>query len=321
MDFSHLDGSTAFILGQDYAYHGMSLPEDIDTNFQQGYEVGRNAPRGKEPADRFVRKWLQVRANAWRRNRAFDASTVTPDFLRKIDRPTCLVSGVTLTHGTGHDTDWSIDRLDNNGAYTAWNLMVLSTRVNKIKGSLTLRQLYERADAERDADGLTAREWLRLARIASCTDSRTEVKASEFQKWNMREVLLWDEIPRHLPCGMYFMLQHWLILVPSLKDAKQTAFWQLLHTKTEPDLQPALQQLRKLAETYSRKTYIKHRQACHLFADDATWALFRNWFIWTLPNLMHEDFEGILPVRHMAKSILTPNDMRLRKQEETAGYR
>jgi hypothetical protein len=41
-----------------------------------------------------------------------------------------------LTHGECSDTDWSIDRLVNDGAYADGNLVVMSTKANKAKAAL-----------------------------------------------------------------------------------------------------------------------------------------------------------------------------------------
>jgi len=128
----------------------------------EGFDAAGARSARRRPADRFQRKWLQLRLQAWQRRRAV-ADDVTPELLRQLDVPTCPVTREPLTHGERRDSDWSVDRLNNDGAYAAGNLAVLSTRVNRAKGRLgfeTVLASAQRADA---ALGLEPRQWLRLA--------------------------------------------------------------------------------------------------------------------------------------------------------------
>lgn len=75
-----------------------------------------------------------------------------------------------LTHATGGDLDFSVDRVINTGGYSAGNLASLSARVNRIKGSKSLTDVLECAsEAQRspstDPDSLSFKEWVRLASI------------------------------------------------------------------------------------------------------------------------------------------------------------
>lgn len=142
----YLDARVAFTLGEDYAFFGLPVPTGADQAMLQGHNTGLARFPRRQPADRFVKKWLQIRVGAWKRNRVFE-STVTPDYLKLIDNEFCPVSRVTLTHATGLDTDWSIDRLNNDGAYAPGNLLVMSSRVNHIKGTLTWDEINRYAEA------------------------------------------------------------------------------------------------------------------------------------------------------------------------------
>ena len=125
--------------------------------------VAKRLERSHEHPDRFVRKWLQLRLNAFDRRRCVD-ERVTPAFLQKIDVQFCPVTRELLTHGTNSPTDWSVDRLNNDGAYAPGNLAVVSTRANKAKGARSFREvvgLWKRNDDTR----LSADEWLRLATL------------------------------------------------------------------------------------------------------------------------------------------------------------
>ena len=75
-----------------------------------------------------------AKAREFKRLRRRSASSVHAH-LHRIDVPVCPVSLVTLTHGERADTDWSIDRLNNNGAYAIGNLAVMSRGANTAKGA------------------------------------------------------------------------------------------------------------------------------------------------------------------------------------------
>jgi hypothetical protein len=79
-----------------------------------------------------------------------------------IDTPVCPVSLSTLTHATQTGSDWSVDRINNDGAYATWNLMVLSARVNKAKGRLSFTDVQALANDGLEHHGLAAAEWRRL---------------------------------------------------------------------------------------------------------------------------------------------------------------
>ena len=132
------DRDTGFELGWDFAHHLLTPPIDHLTSgspLRQGWEAGRASfgARTLEPT-RHVRKWLQLRLNAWRRGRSFESVQVTPNYLRQIDAEHCPITRETLTHGTGQASDASIDRVRNDAGYAAGNLAVMSARANAAKG-------------------------------------------------------------------------------------------------------------------------------------------------------------------------------------------
>jgi hypothetical protein len=137
MSTAHKNDRNAFLIGEDYARYGLAAPEHADTAFIQGYSSKQQQHTRKQTADRFVRKWLQVRFSAWKRNR-YVAPEFTPEFLRTIDLLKCPVSGIEFTYGVGAETDWSVDRIDNDGGYSPRNVLLVSTRANKAKGSLNI---------------------------------------------------------------------------------------------------------------------------------------------------------------------------------------
>jgi hypothetical protein len=131
---------------------------------REGFDAAAFDGLARHAADRFDRKWLQLRLGAWRRGRIV-ASDVTPRLLQSLDLSHCPVTRVELTHGTQCDTDWSIDRLNNGAAYAASNLAVMSVRANRAKGSLSFSEVMQRAGGDASVDGLEPIEWLRLASL------------------------------------------------------------------------------------------------------------------------------------------------------------
>ncbi|MEX3981813.1 hypothetical protein AB4Y45_22845 [Paraburkholderia sp. EG287A] len=149
-------------LGWDLAYYGWSPREDAPREVIEGHTAGKahHGGRTKHPT-RFERKWLQLRQNALSRGRVVDRN-VTPQFIEFIDYPTCPVTLVELTHGTGEDTDWSVDRVNNDGAYAEGNLVVMSTRANKAKGDKSFLDVTGLAADGLALPGLSVRETLRM---------------------------------------------------------------------------------------------------------------------------------------------------------------
>lgn len=163
-------GKCAYALGWDFAVHGIHPPDiaGSDPNFMGGYREGQDR-RIHIKADRFSRKWLTLRANAWARDRAFDEG-VTPEYLRHIDARRCPITGVTLTHGTMTGSDWSIDRINNDGGYAIGNLVVVSTDANIAKSNFGFSDIVEIIRMDREIDGLTTYQWVRWLLVRSMVE-------------------------------------------------------------------------------------------------------------------------------------------------------
>ena len=123
-----------------------SWPDAVRAGFDAAAHQSAAAHRGRTHADRFTAKWLQLRLNAWRRQRAV-APDVTPELLRELDVTHCPITRERLTHGSLQDTDASVDRLNNDAAYAASNLAVMSVRANRAKGALSFAQVLARAES------------------------------------------------------------------------------------------------------------------------------------------------------------------------------
>ncbi|MCL4682384.1 MAG: hypothetical protein KJZ92_14080 [Rhodocyclaceae bacterium] len=157
-----------FDLGWDFgSFFGIDLPEGAPREMRQGWEQGRRRLNQRVPT-RFERKWLALRFNALRRNRVVDPA-VTAGYIQKIMLGYCPVLGARLTCATGGEMDWSVDRVFNNGAYAPANICVMSVKANQAKGGKLLPDVLATArqaqGANQPIDGLTAREWMRLAAL------------------------------------------------------------------------------------------------------------------------------------------------------------
>jgi hypothetical protein len=149
-------------LGHDF-YRFTRLPAQADWPHavREGFNEAAARRGARISGDRFERKWLQLRLGAWLRQRVV-ADNVSVKLLRSLDLSHCPVTRQPLTHGLRADTDWSIDRLNNDGAYAAGNLAVMSVRANRAKGSLTFEQVLALSRREQGGE-LSPAEWLRLA--------------------------------------------------------------------------------------------------------------------------------------------------------------
>lgn len=109
---------TGFEIGWDLAHHRMVPQADhlhAGNPVRQGWEAGQAVFGARTLlATAPVRRWLQLRLNAWLRGKSFEGVRVTPAFLRRIEVTHCPITGEVLTHGTGKASDASVDRVNND---------------------------------------------------------------------------------------------------------------------------------------------------------------------------------------------------------------
>lgn len=176
-----------FELGWDYAHHGIQPPAPYDQEpspLRHGLLAGR-ALFGTRTlaATRHVRKWLQLRLHAWLRGRGVELVQVTPKYLQQIDVEFCPVTRVRLSSATLEGSDASVDRVRNDAAYAAGNLVVMSTKANHAKGALGFREAL-RLVRELEtghvsaAGGLTLAQWARVAVLCSFVQSLPHAEAT-----------------------------------------------------------------------------------------------------------------------------------------------
>lgn len=148
----------AFHLGREIGALRLTPPRDQEgqpnwphPEMASGYAHGIQQPPKR--SEIYVRKLLSLKVNAFARKISV-SSAVTVDYMRSITVPVCPVSGVNLTQGALTDSDWSIDRLDNNLGYVPGNLCMISTRVNTLKGDLDLETLHSQVEANLSSLGM-----------------------------------------------------------------------------------------------------------------------------------------------------------------------
>ena len=170
---------SGFEIGWDFAHYRLLPPAEhlLPGNpVRDGWEAGQTVFGVRTlRATLLVKKWLQLRLGAWMRGKAFELVQVTPNFLQRIDVPNCPITRLVLTQATAKDTDASVDRVNNLAGYAAGNLAVMSSRANRAKAAYDWRDAAAfvrqiEAGGLGQIDGLTAREWARLAALMSyCT--------------------------------------------------------------------------------------------------------------------------------------------------------
>lgn len=190
-------------LAYDYARYGLSPHEEIKTlspaflaRFEASYRAGKaqygSATKMHTP---IIRKWISLRKSALTRGRSFD-SQITPNWLSEmLSKTHCPVTGYQFevdSTDISSDTDdyrWSIERHCNDLGYSVANICLLSNRVNKIRGSLTCYQIFERAAGEIEDTRLTRIEWARLGYLHYETCKRVEPYLRGFPMphlWDLR---------------------------------------------------------------------------------------------------------------------------------------
>jgi hypothetical protein len=221
---------TGFDIGWDFARFGRVLDcASSEPSVLAGYRAGRLHFRVPQHVpDRFVSKWLQLRLNAFRRRRILDEE-VTPAYLKKIDCAMCPITLIAMTHAALVESDWSVDRINNDGAYAPGNLMVMCVKANRAKGAKGLEQVIELASgsAEDTVLGLSKREWARLACVM--------VGAANWTGVSPPLLPLLTRLPEDSRAPLYFVFQQTLLLAARLATERNRVMKALcrLHPSSE----------------------------------------------------------------------------------------
>jgi len=172
----HAADATGFEIGWDHAHYRLTPPSQqlqLANPVRQGWQAGTAVfgTRTLNPTPH-VRKWLQLRINAWRCGGAFEGVQVTSHFLAQIDVPVCPITRLKLSHASGAGSDAAVDRVCSHAGYAAGNLAVMSTRANQARADLdwqaALNVVHQLEASGLDTvDGLAAVHWARLGVLMS----------------------------------------------------------------------------------------------------------------------------------------------------------
>lgn len=165
------DDKVGFEIGFDLALYRLPKPKTEHQSILHGFDH-KKAKRGStKHANKFVRKWLTLRLNAFDRNIKF-SEAITPQYLEdqlKYAEGRCPITHKKLTFGTLQDTDWSVDRLLNDYGYVESNVLIMSTRANAAKGNLSTEEIKAVCDTKKSHKGLSHRSWQILHDICQYT--------------------------------------------------------------------------------------------------------------------------------------------------------
>ena len=175
-----------FELGWDYAHYRVTPPAPYvqePSPLRTGLLAGQ-ATFGQRTlaGTRHVRKWLQLRLNAWLRGRSVELVQVTPNHLKQIDVSHCPITRAELSSATLEASDASVDRVRNDAGYAAGNLAVMSTKANHAKAAYGFRdalRFVQQIEAEQlpGLNGLTALQWSRVAVLCSFVEPLPHAEA------------------------------------------------------------------------------------------------------------------------------------------------
>jgi len=310
------DPREGFNIGWAYASHNAYLPDDAAPDLRQGYDAGRahfSGRRCQSQPDRFVRKWLQLQANAWRRGRVFDQA-VTPSFIEHITPQACPITREVLTFATGKDTDWSVDRLVNAAGYAPGNLVVMSVKANLAKDNLDYAQILRIAGLCRPINGLSPVEWNRMASMVGMTEDSDSLLP-----------LLVVPPPRLLVSNPYTMLQLAMMyalagrythkIEPALRQACHGKVAKRSLTDLLDTIAGRLQRTERREQAYAHSVFWWFEDA---WCDMLLLRSFRAW----LDTLADGDLEDCTAVARRYISAIRPikGNPRAAWGEETNGY-
>lgn len=153
-----------FEIGFDQAFYRQSLSDRSDEAILQGFESCKTRS-DPEKINRFVKKWLQLRFQAYLRGRAV-SKDVTPQLIQALDAQICPITGLILTHASLEPSDWSVERLCNDSGYAWGNLAIVSSQANKARGSMSYEDICRAAESNESFNGLSAQAWICYENLA-----------------------------------------------------------------------------------------------------------------------------------------------------------
>lgn len=163
--------SLAFEIGFDHYRFGLPLDinrfsESYKTQLRQGYEAAKHQRVTIKKPDIYEKKLLGIRDRAL--IKGFEVSLSTDDLRVKLHKAgdSCPIINKPFTYAEHNDTDWSVDRVNNDKGYHMENIVIISRLANTAKSDLDLAGIIKRSIGKfSEQDLLTLAERIRMARF------------------------------------------------------------------------------------------------------------------------------------------------------------
>ncbi|MDO8827739.1 hypothetical protein [Methylophaga sp.] len=111
---------------------------------EEGYKIAQTQNVSKvHKQSMYTRKLLYIRMRAYRKEIVVSITEKDIEAALNDCNGKCPVTGISLTSSTLTDSDWSVDRLDNDRGYEPNNIVVMSSAANKIKDDIPLIELIK----------------------------------------------------------------------------------------------------------------------------------------------------------------------------------
>jgi hypothetical protein len=256
-----------FDIGRDWAFYHQSLPDNADAAIYRGHKSNQAHPPGRKEVDRFTKKWLQIRYHAYLRNRPV-ADDVDIALIKLLDRPKCIITGVTLTHGSLSPSDWSVERLCNTAGYAWGNLVIESQLANEARGSMTYEEIHLATKSKRATNGLSPQFWSHYEAMA---------RGPNFWAGHVKGI---TPIAFPTPRLVFFVPSHCLM---------EMVYWSVCHKDEKVRInahrgmkhfsksEPAMDNLRKLRAKIERKYQAQFRIG-NIFQNGSCFEAFLRWY-------------------------------------------
>ena len=164
--------NSAFEIGFDH--YRYSLPLDISRfpdkyigDVRNGFDAAKCQQATKRRPDVFEKKILCIRDRAL--VKGLVVSITKDDLFREYEKTQgiCPVTEIPFTFAENDDTDWSVDRIDNDRGYCPDNIVIVSVVVNQAKSNLDLSGVIKEALAQHQSENelLSDQEWFRMAKF------------------------------------------------------------------------------------------------------------------------------------------------------------
>lgn len=164
--------SLAFEIGFDHYRFNLPLdivrfPDQYRKDVRNGFDAAKIQNVSKKKADIFEKKLLSIRDRGLVKGLIV---SITVDDLRyefKKTRGICPITGIAFTFAEHTETNWSVDRINNDLGYFSDNIVIISVVANQAKSDLDLSGIIKKSLATHQPENqlLTEKEWFRMAQF------------------------------------------------------------------------------------------------------------------------------------------------------------